>query len=113
MKTLVIINEQHTLLPQQEEIILDKFGEFSFMKVPASGWTSKEIAEKTLGIDSSLKYGEQVNLVFASPIPLMIKLASFLRGVNIYILHNDRREKKELPNGKVIFTVAQEGWQIL
>ena len=28
-------------------------------------------------------------------------------------LHNDRREKKELPNGKVIMAVAQTGWQLV
>jgi hypothetical protein len=30
-----------------------------------------------------------------------------------FVLHNDRREKKELPNGKVIMTVAKEGWMIV
>jgi len=29
-----------------------------------------------------------------------------------YLLHNDRREKKELPNGRVISVVAQTGWQL-
>jgi hypothetical protein len=29
------------------------------------------------------------------------------------VFHNDRREKKELPNGKVIMTVAKEGWELV
>jgi len=54
-------------------------------------------------------------VVFASPIPYLIKLLSrqlnftidegLKHAYNVLIFHNDKREKKELPNGKVIMTV--------
>jgi len=31
----------------------------------------------------------------------------------VHIFHNDNREKKELPNGKIIHTVAQKGWVLV
>ena len=50
--------------------------------------------------------------MFASPVPALIALAQ-RAGVEVKVLHNDKREKKELPNGKIIMTVAQAGWVIV
>jgi len=67
--------------------------------------------------------------VFASPIPYLVKRLSFRAGAQhvdfvegldlrlnagqVFIFHNDKREKKELPNVKVIFTVAKTGWKLV
>ena len=37
MKTYLIINEQHNLLPEQSRILRDRFGAWIEMRVPASG----------------------------------------------------------------------------
>lgn len=31
----------------------------------------------------------------------------------VLIFHNDNREKKELPGGKVVSVVSQTGWQLI
>ena len=123
MKTIVIINEQHSLLPQQSELIRKKLGEeIELRKIPAEGINRQEIEE----LAKELSLFHNVNIVVLSPIPLLLgRLAHYSgecdtlalyggsSGNSIYILHNDRREKKELPNGKIISTVAQEGWELI
>ena len=41
-KAIIILNEQHTLLPEQEEILTARFGKFETLSVPANGWTKFE-----------------------------------------------------------------------
>lgn len=67
----------------------------------------------------------QLHVVFVSPIPyMMIQLTRKeyyiptleyvdQTGMFIKTFHNDNRDKKELPNGKIIYTVAKEGWQLV
>jgi len=109
MKTILIINEQHSLLPEQKEILSNRFENWEVLPVPSTGWTAKDMQETALYLSCQ----EEVNAVFASPIPYLLKLACTMDNVAVHIFHNDNRDKKELPNGKVIFTVAQEGWQLL
>lgn len=47
-------------------------------------------------------------MVFVSPIPVLIGL-TVKNGIDTYIFHNDRRDKKELPNSKIIMVVSQTG----
>jgi hypothetical protein len=112
MKTTVIINEQHTLLPEQEAILKEKFGAWTEILVPATGWTKEErdiICNALSG-----------NVVFVSPIGGMILDLAFVYGaapvgmhtVRPFVFSNDNREKKELPNGKVISVTAQTGWYL-
>jgi hypothetical protein len=118
----IIINEQHSLLPEQEKILNTQFNSWEFYKVPANGWTLPEMKEiaKSLAND---------NVVFCSPVPVLLaelaKNAGFQDACSkvengfsgqvpsVFVFHNDRREKKELPNGKVIFVIAKEGWQLV
>src|SRR5690606_33351270 len=96
--------------------------------IPASGLNLQE--QKELVKELTQKDG---NIIFVSPIPAMMVLLSrelakmeYCKGeadtkclpsgcpiIKVYTFHNDRREKKELPNGKIIFTVAKEGWQLV
>jgi len=118
MKAVVVLNEQHTLLPDQERVLLEAFESFEVFPVPATGWTRAEMRDAALLLDSS-----QVSIVFASPLPAMILDLARWNGQaegeqgmpepRVFVLHNDRREKKELPGGTVIMTVASEGWQIV
>lgn len=68
---------------------------------------------------------ETINIIVLSPIPLLLGRLAYTSGEidgrydllsirnHIFILHNDKREKKELPNGEVISVVAQEGWELI
>jgi len=102
----VIINEQHSLSNQQQELLNGFFGpeEWQRYDVPAEGWTKEQI----------MHHSEILNedVIFVSPIPFLMKLL-FIGGRNIYVFHNDRREKKELPGGRVVYTVPEDGWEIL
>ena len=114
MKTTIIISEQRTLLPEQEELLKEKFGTWQTILVPATGWTreEREIICDTL----------RGNVVFVSPIPGMIlalgRRASFescnhrSQTVRPWFFSNDNREKRELPNGNVISVIAKTGWYL-
>lgn len=108
----VILNEQHTLLEEQKTLLDDKFGkQWVILSVPAEGWNRSEIGEvaKRLVNDT---------VVFASPIPLLLGTLAYEQGcgsakLQTFLLHNDKREKKELPTGKVISVVAKTGWELI
>lgn len=118
---VLIINEQHSLLPEQQKLLLDRFGCFYTLPVPSSGWNVETMTE----VANLLK---ERQAIFASPIPYLIREVaasssygnfSISEGGNPLapklplVFHNDQREKKELPDGKVIYTVAKEGWQLI
>ncbi len=111
-KNLVIINEQHTLLPGQIASLDAHFGEGKWerLNAPASGWTADQQREILKGL------GEAA-LVFASPVTLMLRDASQRPAADTLVFHNDKREKKEVPapdgKTKIIFVLAEDGWQLL
>ena len=108
MKNLVVINEQHKLLPQQQELLTELYGEDGWERfnIPFEGVTAGEM-------ETWIPFLVENNPIFASPIPLLIGLvAEKKHGLGFAVLYNDHREKKELPNGKIIMTVAQTGWQL-
>jgi len=47
-KAFVVINQGHTLFPDQEKVLNDFFGKgtWDFLKVPEKGWTYEEILEE-------------------------------------------------------------------
>ena len=123
--TKVIINEQHSLLEQQEAIIKKKLGnEIELVKIPAEGINRQQIEQlaEELVQDTVL---DKTNIVVLSPIPLLLALlASDIAEYSykydyhgdmgaLYILHNDKREKKELPGGKIISVIASTGWELI
>jgi len=126
----IIINEQHTMLPDQIAV-LTAAGyppeSCNMLLVPASGWDREKMGK----IMNSL-FGD---IVFVSPIPLMIKELSASAALNwsskvcscdypyapageyplidrVFVLCNDTRVKKELPNGKIISVTSQTGWYL-
>ena len=115
MKRLVVIlNETHSLMPDQERVILEAFPGFAIEKlsVPSAGWTLPQIKKQV-----EVVIGDAV-VIFASPIPAMILLLAGSRaGVGVHVLHNDRRIAKEIrnPDGsvRIIHTVSPEGWEIV
>ena len=123
-ETLVVVNEDHTLLPEQREILQNRFGtSWKTVAVPRRGWTIKE--QKKFA--QSLK-GERV--VFVSPIPFLLKRLAHsaacwawgheLSGPadSVYceeclVFTNDHREAKELPDGRIIHVIAKTGWELV
>ena len=88
--------------------------DLEFFHVPAEGWTIDE----QFSVANELLEQKPFAIVFVSPIPFLLKLLSFrgglkcARGENfpfIWIFHNDRREKKELPDRRIVNTEAKEG----
>ena len=41
------------------------------------------------------------------------KRKSYGYGTQVLVFHNDKRQKRELPNGKIISVVAETGWQLV
>ena len=124
-KVKVIMNEQHKLMEEQIKILNERFGEsWEIYPVPEKGWSLEEMKR----VYEELKSGYVI--VFASPIPyLIMKLAhdegyyiaasenplygATYTSSTVLIFHNDKREKKELPNGRIVHVVAQTGWQLV
>lgn len=104
----VIINEQHGMMESQEKLLGEVFGEYEEYKVPASGWSVGDMERVQKELEETTE-----SVVFLSPVPVLLGKMSAEGSVGVYVLHNDRRQKKELPNGKVIMVVAEEGWELI
>ena len=118
MKSVVVINEQHSLLPDQIRALSENYADgYELQKVPSDGLTLSQ--QDTLA--QELVNSKYDDIVFASPIPALIILCSRYdtagrEWVRIRVLHNDKRVAKEIdtPQGKkIIHTVAPDGWQIV
>ncbi len=109
-KLFLVINSQHTLLDNQKEVIKETFPELSweFVLLPAEGLNLIEIKK----LVQELINEENPPILFVSPVPAMMSL---LNGFDrqFFVFHNDKRDKKELPDGRIVFTVSKEGWQII
>lgn len=105
-KVKVIINEEHQILKEQEDILNGRFGKNSWerINVPKNGWKISQIEEVVRDMKDE-------RVVIISPIPLLI--LRLVKNSTVYVFHNDVREKKELPNGKIIMTIASTGWELL
>ena len=130
----VVINETHTLMVDQisaiKKWVAEKWmGEWIgdwvkellgeevhivLEKIPAEGMVLAEIKKlsKKLSEGRETIVEERETIVIASPIPALMSMLA-ADGTDFFVLHNDKREKKELPNGKIIMTVAKEGWVIV
>lgn len=125
-KAIAIINEQHKLLDEQKKILEEKYEVYEVLQVPAQGWTLQEMDKVIDKLTSKeIRDGKRLlDVVFVSPIPYLImeltrKEVDWMpeyaeeTGIKVKVFHNDNRIKKELPNGKIIQTVAETGWQLI
>lgn len=122
-KVYVIINEQHSLMEDQKRC-LDELMEnmarggveaiIEWVKVPSDGWSIDQMDKI---FNKMLRENEDnampVDVVFVSPVPYLIMKVAESDYAVCRIFHNDNRVKKELPNGKIISVVAQEGWELV
>ena len=128
-RLIVVINKGHKLLPEQERILKERFPylEPEFLFAPESGWSKDEMDQIAASFKEAAigpnRYLAQY-IIFVSPIPYLLREltrsevipypeCSIQTGIWVHVFHNDRREKKELPDGRIIQVVAQEGWQLV
>lgn len=110
-KSLVVINAAHQLMAEQKSILDEKFGKdgWARLDVPEDGWNAETQKQKLAEVENS-------TLVFASPLPLMLRDAARRPEGETLVFHNDNRVAKEVgpPNArKVVHVVAETGWQLL
>jgi hypothetical protein len=106
-KVIVVINEQHSILDIQDRIIKDIFPEYSKALIDSQGLN---LADQKSLCEYLFKNFQTV--IFISPIPFMIKELSKIDSDRVLLMLNDTRIKKELPNGKIIFTISDTGWYL-
>ena len=119
-KAIIVMNESHSLLPEQEKILGMVYEGFDILPVPSQGWNIGEMIDQINQLHEKACV-EKFDIVFVSPIPLMIRELTEMaicpkgsgRRYKVKLFHNDRREKKELPDGKIIQVVAQTGWELV
>ena len=125
---------------EQEQIIKNIFSDYETVSIPVNGLTltkMKELVDKLHYLASGAEVHEIGNkksvnypaippnnaVVFVSPIPYMLMelsrksiycdISGKQELYKVLVFHNDRREKKELPDGRIIQTVAETGWQLV
>ena len=103
---VVVINEQHKLLPEQRALLERLRAPWAELRVPAGGWPLAEIRARF----RALRGQRGVRVLFVSPIPAAMRV---LGGTKWGVFHNDKREKRELPDGRIVAVTAKTGWEIV
>lgn len=114
------MNEQHSLLPAQQELLNKKFGakEITKVLIPAEGWNKAQIHAEVMKIN----FGDEV--VIMSPVPVLLgwmaaEAATGEHGgkFGLYVFHNEKREAKEITNAdgttRLIHVLNPEGWELV
>ena len=125
MNCIVVINKQHKLLPQQEDLLKQEgYDSIKRWDLPPEGLDSEgiEIAASQI-VDEALKTGACI--IFASPVGALILkttltavLSTSLNSfdwadmIPIKCFFNSRREAVEV-NGKLIHKLNPEGWELV
>ncbi|MDZ5005859.1 hypothetical protein GNF40_06875 [Clostridium perfringens] len=106
-KVIIVKNEQHTLLKEQKVILESKFSEYEYLNIYKEGISIKEQLE-------IIKYllKKKVDIIFLSPIPLMLGKLSKYSQNSVYVFTNSKRNKSE-KNGKITFNIENSGWKLL
>ena len=116
VKVFVIMNERHSLLPEQFNILKgfcdSNNSGYAGLVIPANGFTKKEMDSFiTEALHNSMNEVESSRYVFVTPVPYLIgRLAS--SGMSVYLFHNDNKVEREY-NGSKIFSSAKTGWKLL
>ena len=123
MKTFVVINRQHELFPEQYNILKKEFGKFHYIRIPPEGWTLSEQMKLIEKLSQLTEKYSGLNVVFASPVPILIAFLSYesalrkhikhTEPLNVFIFHNGHREKRVLPDGRIITVIPKTGWKLV
>ena len=121
-RAVVILNEQHTLMNEQKKILDELYDSWEIYPVPATGWTLDEQKKQAERLSN-----HPADKIIGSPVPYLIMTLAAKQAANyemaparpliftgrLFLFHNDKREKKELPGGKIINVVADTGWSLV
>jgi len=115
MKINYVINQAHSLMPEQDSILnslIDEGDNLIRVDIPEEGLNLDKQIELAHSLMDEMR--EEDYLVFVSPIPCMLGYicAQIESSQNVLVFGNDRRDKKELPNGKIIQVVSPTGWYL-
>lgn len=114
------MNEQHSLLPVQKQLLTDKFGDKAIITVliPSEGWDKAQIHEQVMKIN----FGDEV--VILSPVPVLVgwMAAEAVQGdhggkFGLYCFYNEKRIAKEVtnPDGttRIAHVLQPDGWELV
>lgn len=124
MKNYLIINETHSLLPDQVRELEEKgMSDYEEIRIPKEGWNLQT------RLDRAHEWARRGGrYIFVSPEPVMLGRLAYYAGhgshyidgtpafghdVAVYVFSNDRRVKKELPDGRIVQTIAPTGWKLV
>ena len=132
-KTWIIINEDHSLLPEQQEILEERYKSWETILVPREGWSIEGMNRIAYDPKFVTTIQDEIikTVIFVSPIAYMIGKMQFNKGFDtgimesnswediykispvVKVFFNANREAKELSSGKIIHTIAKTGWQLI
>ena len=122
MKALVVLNEAHTMLPQQEKLLgVEIYDDWDILPVPKEGWTLDKMKDDIRPpLENALLTG--TDIVFVSPIPWLIKRLSFFEGSQyardnfsvgaVRVMMRDQRIKTETKDGVITSKISGDGWRL-
>lgn len=115
MKIQYIINRAHSLMEEQMSLLsnmLDPEDCLIRVDIPEEGCSLDEQVELAHTLMDGM--GVDDYLVFVSPLPCMLGYicSQIETSRNVLVFGNDKREKTELPNGKIISSVSKCGWYL-
>ena len=99
-----------------EKIIIERIEVDKSRRITKDGWEIYNVPENGWKLEEINKIANELChdvVVFASPIPALMKDLTSYMSRTWHVFHNDNRVKKELPNGKIIMTVSPTGWTIV
>ena len=110
-----VINKAHSLMVEQEQILnslICEGDDLIRVDVPEEGLTLEEQIHMAHAIMDEMNKGDY--LVFVSPVPCMVGYVTTRLDIskNMLIFGNDTREKKELPNGRIVQVISKTGWYL-
>ena len=110
-----VINKAHSLMVEQEQILnslISEGDDLIRVDVPEEGLTLEQQIELSHSLMDEMNGDDY--LIFVSPISCMIGyiVARLEISKNVLIFGNDKREKKELPNGRIVQVISKTGWYL-
>ena len=109
---VVIKNVTHRLFEEQQVLIeeLANADEIKVLEVPADGWDLQEMNRVLENFES---YPNDTKFIFVSPIPYLLKETAKRYGDRTLVFYNFYREKKELPDIRIIQVVTSTVCQLI
>lgn len=108
----VFINKLHDLYPEQKWLLRERFGNYAIYPLDVKDQTVK-VMDKIVQ-----KMAEkQATVIFATPVPYLIKKCALLEGRNgpikTLVFQNTNRTPFRAYDGKIVTIARESGWEII